>query len=101
MIQEAIYWLPSVIYWIALLVIIIGAVIAACDREIWVGPLGSLLLLVIAVSAARGFEHPPREWITTMLAAMAAKSILGYLQWRRYLKKNPKVAQSIRDENAV
>lgn len=77
--------LETVIYFVSLAVVIAAAVVAAADRRIWLGPIGSALLCVVAIAAIAMFEHPPNPSLTVWLAAQACLCILSYTRWRRWV----------------
>ena len=78
--------LITTVYVAALTVILIAAIVAALDHDIWIGPVGSALLGGIAVFAVLGYEYRPRQWITGLLACLAMLVVLAYYRWRVYLR---------------
>jgi cadmium resistance protein CadD (predicted permease) len=74
----------TVIYFAALTVIVIAAIVAALHSEIPLGPFGLTLLCGVAVFALLGVEYSPRQWITGLLGCLAALVVVVFYRWRRY-----------------
>ena len=72
------------IYYTALAIIIVAALVVAFHHAIPGGFVGATVWGAVAVSALAGFDQEPTRWTTSLVASLAGAAVWAATRWRMH-----------------